>query len=92
MNKIMVVEDYLTKPFEAAEFTARVRALLKRYKIASSLAFDIGTLTMHKSSYTIIYGGEKMDIPMKEFELLFELGSYPLKTSQIYLRMGKEYV
>ena len=76
----MGTDDYLTKPFEAAELVVRVKALLKRYKISSSQTVQIGTLTMDRSSYAIQAGGEKMDIPMKEFELLFKLGSYPDKT------------
>ena len=66
-------DDYLTKPFEGAELTARVKALLKRYKINASQSIQIGTLTMDKTSYAILSNGEKLDIPMKEFELLFKL-------------------
>ena len=73
-------DDYLTKPFEAAELIVRVKALLKRYKINSSQTVQIGALTMDKNSYAVMFGNEKMDIPMKEFELLFKLGSYPGKT------------
>jgi two-component system OmpR family response regulator len=73
-------DDYLTKPFEAAELMARVKALLKRYKIASSQIVQIGDLTLDKNSYAILNGGQKMDIPMKEYELLFKLGSYAGKT------------
>jgi len=73
-------DDYLTKPFEAAELIVRVKALLKRYKINSSKIVRIGVLTMDKNSYAIMFENEKMDIPMKEFELLFKLGGYPGRT------------
>lgn len=73
-------DDYLTKPFEAAELIVRVKALLKRYKINSSQTVQVGSLTMDRSRYAILCGGEKMDIPMKEFELLFLLGGYSGKT------------
>ena len=69
-------DDYLTKPFEPAELIVRVNALLKRYKINASQTVQIGTLILDKSSYTVMINGEKTDIPMKEFELLFRLGSY----------------
>lgn len=68
-------DDYLTKPFEGAELIARVRALLKRYKINASQSIQIGALTVNKLSYSIEYMGEKMDIPRKEFDLLFMLGA-----------------
>lgn len=58
----------------------RIKALLRRYKVAASRIINIGNLVMDKSSYTVISNNEKFDIPMKEFELLFMLGSYPGKT------------
>ena len=73
-------DDYLTKPFEGIELVMRVKALLKRYKIAASQTVEIGALTLDKNSYTVTMDGEHSDIPMKEFELLFKLGSAPGKT------------
>lgn len=73
-------DDYLTKPFEGAELIVRVRALLKRYHIDASNEIAIGKLLMDKSSYTVTLGGEPSDIPMKEFELLYKLGSSICKT------------
>ncbi|ATW25771.1 response regulator transcription factor [Candidatus Formimonas warabiya] len=76
-------DDYLTKPFEAPELILRVKALLRRYKVISSQRVQIGTLTIDKNSYTIFTDGEKpekLDIPMKEFELLFKLAGTPNKT------------
>lgn len=71
-------DDYLTKPFEGIELTMRVRALLKRYKIVSVI--ELGSLILDKSSYSITCEGEQSDIPMKEFDLLFKLGSMAGKT------------
>ena len=73
-------DDYLTKPFEIDELLVRIKALLRRYKVAASRSINIGNLVMDKSSYTVISNNEQFDIPMKEFELLFMLGSYPGKT------------
>lgn len=73
-------DDYLVKPFENAELVARVGALLKRYKIASSQTLQIGALIMDRNSYAVTVDGQKTDIPMKEFELLFKLASFPGRT------------
>ena len=73
-------DDYLTKPFETAELLARVKVLLKRYNIASARTLKIGALVVDKNSTTVTAGDVRMDIPMKEFELLFLLGSHLGKT------------
>ncbi|AFQ43929.1 response regulator transcription factor [Desulfosporosinus meridiei] len=73
-------DDYLTKPFEAEELLLRSRALLKRYKIASQQTIAIGLLTVDNTSHTVSANGERLSIPLREFELLFKLGSFPGKT------------
>ncbi|MFT3951687.1 MAG: response regulator transcription factor [Oscillospiraceae bacterium] len=73
-------DDYLTKPFEVMELVIRVRALLKRCKIAASQVTQIGKLTLDKSSFTVGANGIRSDIPMKEFELLFKLAANAGKT------------
>ena len=73
-------DDYLVKPFESMELIMRVRALLKRYKIAASQTVEIGALKLNRNSYTVNLNGTANDIPMKEFELLFKMGSSPGKT------------
>lgn len=73
-------DDYLTKPFEGMELVIRVKALLKRYHIAAAQAVQIGLLTLNKNSYSVTADGVQTDIPMKEFELLFKLGSAPGRT------------
>ena len=73
-------DDYLTKPFEAEELLLRIRALLKRYKIASQQTIAIGALTVDSTSHMVSANGERLSIPLREFELLFKLGSFPGKT------------
>ena len=73
-------DDYLTKPFEGAELVVRVRALLKRYHIDRAEEISIGGVTLDKESYKVSVNGETADIPMKEFELLYKLGSSAGKT------------
>lgn len=73
-------DDYLTKPFEPLELAMRVRALLKRYKIASSQTIQAGDLNMNRKTYEVTVGAESITLPLKEFELLYKLASYPGKT------------
>lgn len=73
-------DDYLVKPFEPLELVARVKALLKRYHIAASQRIQIGELTMDRKTFEVKANGEDLTLPLKEFELLFKLASYPGRT------------
>lgn len=72
-------DDYLVKPFDPLELVARVNALLKRYQITASKTVQIGKLYMNRKNYEVMVDGENMSLPLKEFELLFKLASYPGK-------------
>jgi len=73
-------DDYLVKPFEPLELVARVKALLRRYRIAASRTVRIGDVTLDRKTYEVIVDGKSVSIPLKEFELLFKLASYPGRT------------
>ena len=73
-------DDYLVKPFEPAELVARVKALLKRYRIAISQTVQVGNLMMNRKTYEVVMGNNHLELPLKEFELMFKLASYPGKT------------
>ncbi|MBC1210247.1 response regulator transcription factor [Listeria booriae] len=73
-------DDYVTKPFEPQELIFRVRALLRRYNQASEVKIKIGHITIDQKSYTITAGNRELMIPIKEFELLYQLASYPNRT------------
>ena len=73
-------DDYLVKPFEPLELVARVKALLKRYRIEASQTIQIGRLIMDRKTYTVVDDGESLTLPLKEFELLFKLAGYPGRT------------
>ncbi|MEI9971287.1 MAG: response regulator transcription factor [Ignavibacteriota bacterium] len=73
-------DDYLVKPFEPAEMVARVQALMKRYRIATSQMVRVGDLSMDRKTYDLRVGEEPLTVPLKEFELLFELASHAGRT------------
>ncbi len=73
-------DDYLVKPFEPLELVARVQALLKRYRIAVSQVVQVGGLSMDHKTFEVTVKGAQLTLPLKEFELLFKLASYPGRT------------
>jgi two-component system OmpR family response regulator len=72
-------DDYLIKPFDPQEMVMRVKALLKRYRISVSQHIQLGPVKLNRNNYEILFGvsGEAMTLPLKEFELLYKLASYP---------------
>ncbi|TVY02213.1 response regulator transcription factor [Cohnella terricola] len=73
-------DDYMVKPFEPVELVARVKALLKRYRISVSQIVTIGSIQLNRQTYSLQVEDGSLTLPMKEFELLFKMASYPGKT------------
>ncbi|MGF7045843.1 DNA-binding response OmpR family regulator [Paenibacillus sp. DS2015] len=73
-------DDYLVKPFEPLVLIARVKALLKRYQISAAQSVMIGRLRMNRKTYEACTDHGEISLPLKEYELLFKLGSYPGQT------------
>ena len=67
----------MTKPVNFDELHWRIDALLRRSNIASNRIIQIGTLLLNEASYTIEKGPTKLELPPKEFNLLYKLLSYP---------------
>ncbi|ASA23322.1 response regulator transcription factor [Paenibacillus donghaensis] len=76
-------DDYVTKPFDPLELVMRVKALLKRYMIVSSQTIQLGGIVLNRRGFQVIRGEETLNLPLKEFELLFRLASQP---GQIHTR------
>lgn len=70
-------DDYMTKPFSSDELMWRTQALLRRADIAQSKKIEIGSVTIDSAKYAVYSDKEYIELPKKEFDLLFKLLSYP---------------
>ena len=72
-------DDYMTKPIDEEELLLRIKALLRRAKIATERKIVIGDVTLDYDALTVTKGSEVHELPQKEFLLLYKLLSYPGK-------------
>jgi DNA-binding response OmpR family regulator len=69
-------DDYLGKPFELNEVEARLRAILRRSQGADDLT-QIGRLQLNRLQRRFMLSDEPLQLPAREFEVLWELMSPP---------------
>ncbi len=72
-------DDYMTKPVDEEELLLRIKAILRRARIASERKIEIGDVILDYDSMTVSRGEEVVELPQKEFQLLYKLLSYPGK-------------
>lgn len=72
-------DDYITKPVDDEEMILRIKALLRRAKIANERRIEIGQVILDYDSFTVTRENETFELPQKEFLLLYKLLSYPGK-------------
>ncbi len=91
-------DDYMVKPFDTKELTARVKAVLRRYtpKENKGKQINLPNLTINLSNYSVTHDEAKIEMPPKELELLYYLASNP---NQVFTReqlldriWGYEYI
>ena len=72
-------DDYITKPIDEEEMLFRIKALLRRSRIATERRIVMGDLVLDYDSLTVTKGDVCQELPQKEFLLLYKLLSYPGK-------------
>ncbi len=73
-------DDYLTKPFGAAQLDARIRAVLRRFAGASDgkpVPLTVGGLVVDPAARTARLDGIELELSAKEFDLLRYLAERP---------------
>ena len=77
MDRVLGLElgadDYVTKPFSAAELVARIRAVLRRSgetTAPETAVLEVGEISLNLDTRTVTRSGEPVELTVKEFELL----------------------
>ena len=69
-------DDYVTKPFQIRELTARLRSAIRRSKtlpVSANSPLDIGSIMLDPSRYRVEKQGQEIHLTPKEFEMLHYL-------------------
>ncbi|MBR5496939.1 MAG: response regulator transcription factor [Clostridia bacterium] len=69
-------DDYMVKPVDDEEMLLRIAALLRRSKIASEHKITIGSTVLDHDALSVTTSDGIVELPQKEFMLLFQLLSY----------------
>jgi two-component system alkaline phosphatase synthesis response regulator PhoP len=72
-------DDYIPKPIKPRVLISRIQALLRRKGQSSDAPVqeEIGGIVIDKDKYLVIFKGNELNLPKKEFELLALLMSKP---------------
>jgi two-component system response regulator RegX3 len=66
-------DDYVTKPYSTRELLARMKAVLRRKvepAVVSTGVLEAGSIRMDVERHIVTVNGNKVSMPLKEFELL----------------------
>lgn len=74
-------DDYITKPIKPRALVSRINAFFRRDLKTTTPAniIQVDGLTIDRTSYTVTVNGKEINLPKKEFELLYYLAQNPNK-------------
>jgi len=81
----MGADDYISKPFGVHELMARIKVILRRYKSSDGVEvlksskmdrIEIDDLIINKTTHEVTIGEKTIELPLKEFELLYLLAKH----------------
>lgn len=70
-------DDYMVKPIDVNEMLWRVEALLRRSQVVNQRRTKLGGTEFDSDTLTVHTGTQALELPQKEFLLLFKLVSSP---------------
>ena len=79
-------DDYIVKPFDPKEVTARIKAVLRRFnsgEAPAAMELIFPGLSVNLTQYEVIFKGQRLEVPPKELELLYFLCSHK---NQVFTR------
>ena len=77
-------DDYISKPFDAKELIARIKAVLRRSTPSEpARTIALPGLTVSLENYAVTLDGRQLEMPPKEIELLYFLASH---TGKVFTR------
>ena len=72
-------DDYVTKPIKPRILNSKVKALLRRFQNDLGQVLSFENLLIDSEKYIVVVDNKTLNLPRKEFELLFLLASKPGK-------------
>ncbi len=73
------IDDFMCKPLDLEELILHIKTLLRRSKMVSEKQLKVGEVVLDYDSFTIYGHGKVIELPQKEFLLLYKLLSNPNK-------------
>lgn len=66
-------DDYIIKPFDLNELSARIRALVRRSQGRADTTFQYRNVTLDPAAHSVMVDDELINVPRREFALLQKL-------------------